>query len=555
MRIGILIIILTVHTAFSANIFVRPQSFATGSNNGTDWNNAYKGFTAISWASVAAGDKIWVAGGTYTQNLAPTKTGTSGSHITISRARSDSTECTSASGWSSGFDSLITQTGGACFVFNGNYDYIDITGKTTASGGTDNFANYGWKIDMSGQTEGNGLDVGAGGSDNCSLEWIEFQGVGEINVTGDNRAIDFTPNSTASGGWRFSHLSIHDWESGVYLVNCTGGFTFEWIEMYDIAPLNTATFHPNGIITWDAGDATVRYSKFHKGPNGLACGEGVFFEQSGGSTGWSIYGNIFYDIDYTGVKAIEITSAVGAIKIYNNTFVNVSVGTIYTSDSPSATGGNQVNNFVYNTSVSSVTGLTSATNITAGGTNRFVNYSGKDFHIVSTTGSGYARDAGTAIAAPYNQDMDGNTRGADGSWDVGAFEYTAGGAAPTVSSATIDSAGTQLTVVLSETCSNGSGGSGGWTISANGGGAQTATYSSGSGSSTFIFSVPTVYQGQTVTVSYTQPGNGVENGSGTDLATFSGASVTNNSTQQQPSTPFGSATVGRVKSFGGVTFK
>jgi hypothetical protein len=106
--------------------------------------------------------------------------------------------------------------------------------------------------------------------------------------------------------------------------------------------------------------------------------------------------------------------------------------------------------------------------------------------------------------------------------------------APTVSSASINSAGTSLTVTLSETCANGSGGSGGWTISVNGGSGQTATYSSGSSSSSFVFTVPTVYSGQTVTVSYTQPGNGVEDTSGNDLATVSGTSVTNNSTQVAP---------------------
>lgn len=104
------------------------------------------------------------------------------------------------------------------------------------------------------------------------------------------------------------------------------------------------------------------------------------------------------------------------------------------------------------------------------------------------------------------------------------------GGTPTLASATVDVTGAILTLNFSSAVQNGSGGSGGVTISASGG-ACTATYSSGSGSSSLVYGLSrTINAGETVTVSYTQPGNGIEATGGTDVATFSGSSVTNNST-------------------------
>ena len=50
----------------------------------------------------------------------------------------------------------------------------------------------------------------------------------------------------------------------------------------------------------------------------------------------------------------------------------------------------------------------------------FANFAGKNFKLVSAT------SCGIALSAPYNTDMLGNTRGADGCWDRGAFEFGSG---------------------------------------------------------------------------------------------------------------------------------
>lgn len=101
---------------------------------------------------------------------------------------------------------------------------------------------------------------------------------------------------------------------------------------------------------------------------------------------------------------------------------------------------------------------------------------------------------------------------------------------PTLSSAVIGTNGTTVTLNFSEAVTTGAGGTSGFTLSASGG-AVTLSHSSTSGTSIVYTASRTIAASETVTISYTQPGNGVEDISGNDLATFTGTSVTNNSTQ------------------------
>lgn len=101
---------------------------------------------------------------------------------------------------------------------------------------------------------------------------------------------------------------------------------------------------------------------------------------------------------------------------------------------------------------------------------------------------------------------------------------------PTLSSAAIPAAGTSIALTCNEAIASGAGGNGGVTLSATDG-AVTATYSSIVGAVATYTLSRTIHNTETVTVSYTQPGNGIEDAAGNDLATFSDSAVTNNSTQ------------------------
>ncbi len=102
---------------------------------------------------------------------------------------------------------------------------------------------------------------------------------------------------------------------------------------------------------------------------------------------------------------------------------------------------------------------------------------------------------------------------------------------PTLTSSTIPAAGTSISLLFSEVVDAGAGGDAGWTVTMSGG-ASAMSYTSGKGSNTLVYALArTVLSNETGTMAYTQPGNGIEDASGNDLATISSnPAVTNSST-------------------------
>jgi hypothetical protein len=109
--------------------------------------------------------------------------------------------------------------------------------------------------------------------------------------------------------------------------------------------------------------------------------------------------------------------------------------------------------------------------------------------------------------------------------------------APTLTSATIAVNGNSISLLFSEPVVFGAGSNGGFVVTMSGG-ASVMTYSSGSGSSTLVYTLGRqITTGETCSnFAYTQPGNGVEDGSGNDLVTFNNqqAKVTNNADTTAP---------------------
>lgn len=423
LAVGTLFLTITAG-AQAANWYVRPNGGSYGAANGTSWSAAFNGLGGIAWSSVACGDTIWVAGGDYSQDLAPAKKCTAAAPLSIRRARGDAAGATAGAGWSSTFDATVHQVNGAGILFNGDWDYVTISGRTTAAGGAN-----GWWVDLRGRTAGAGIEFANGaGADYNTMEYIDLQGPGAVNYSGDGRGIDATPFSSATGNV-FSHMRIFDWESAIYHVGINNSL-FEYLDVYDIMAANWSSYHPNGLYTSGSTGVTVRYSKFHKGPKGYGVGEGIFFEQGGGASDWKIYGNAFYNLDSSGWKAIEITSAVPNLKIYNNTFDNVIVPGVFVNGGSCGAGSETKNNLSFATSAPNTCGTTS-NNLTLASTPvPFVNRAGGDYRIVATTGSSYPRNAGTNLSGVFTKDANGVTYGADGTWDIGAYEYDSG-ATPT----------------------------------------------------------------------------------------------------------------------------
>ena len=104
-----------------------------------------------------------------------------------------------------------------------------------------------------------------------------------------------------------------------------------------------------------------------------------------------------------------------------------------------------------------------------------------------------------------------------------------GMSAPTISSFIVDPSGAFIIMTGSETLLVTI--STGLTLTSDGG-AVTLTYASGSGTTGLVYSTSrTILSTETITYDYTQPGNGIEDASGNDLASISDGVVTNSSTQ------------------------
>lgn len=100
--------------------------------------------------------------------------------------------------------------------------------------------------------------------------------------------------------------------------------------------------------------------------------------------------------------------------------------------------------------------------------------------------------------------------------------------APLVSNALIDISGALLTLTINEPIQIGGGGSGGLTLTSNVG-SPVATFSGVSGSTATWTISPAVQSTWTVTYDYTQPGSGIEDLSGNDLATIADGAIDNDS--------------------------
>ncbi len=179
------------------------------------------------------------------------------------------------------------------------------------------------------------------------------------------------------------------------------------------------------------------------------------------------------------------------------------------------------------------------TNTSAGETEIYTRVSGVgSYSLLETAASGVTTYTHTGISGPYDYKLR-HVRDNDGYTDSSYSPYTSvetatagtDTSAPTLTSRTIGADGTTLTLVGSEAMYVGAGGNGGFNVDASIGGANvTATYVSGSGTNTLVYTLGTVINGgETCDLDYTQPGNGIEDVAGNDLASITSATIINSS--------------------------
>lgn len=419
---------------------------AAGNGSGTDWTNAYTDLPT----NLVRGDTYYVAAGTYASHTFSDPI--SGALVITIKKATLGDHGTSVS-WLDSYASGQAVFLGFWFFTRDNYLIDGVTRTGLQSG-------HGIKVDNSATTGNQGIGIALGNpnlatASNVTLRYVEVQGSGNRNDTIHDRGVQIfggSDNITIS----FCH--IHDVGEVPILIRRSSNTTIEysWIARNQSSP----TFHSEAIsVSSQINNFTVRYDYFEDI-------EGTAFIATAGdcaactpSSNWYIYGNIFFfsianPAGQTGVGDGVIsffdTTINGDVFIHNNSIINLPAAgacgiNIQALATRPANLGNVAirNNLWYNCVQGAAVSPTCSTcstyvashnayfntpssgdtdpNKQAGTASPFVNYTGQDFHLAAGTLAGFALAAVTGQT--LNLDMDGSTRGADGAWDRGAFEF------------------------------------------------------------------------------------------------------------------------------------
>ncbi|HYG36432.1 MAG TPA: LamG-like jellyroll fold domain-containing protein, partial [Clostridia bacterium] len=397
---------------------------AGASGNGSDWNNALPSLPA----SLVRGATYYIADGTYpAYTFDDAESGTT--LITIKKATGANHG--TSTGWQAAY-------GDGQAIFSGRLTfsrgYYVLDGQTRNE--SDWFAgdSYGFRINYSDLNQQ--IKIGTlGGSPahGVQIKYVFVNAPYRNLPTNTIRqyAID-TESSVSTRGVLIHRCYVYGANNVFYLRHTTGAIV-EYCAAQG-AYNNDANHGEVVNLFYNTPGAIIRYNRFGPcygpayGGNGSAGTAVVALTGNDGGGSCEIYGNVFWGF-HTGDAVIGFDgSYANNNKVYNNTFVDGWGGNGLKFGS--GTGNVAYNNIWVNCGSIGFSAVTHDYNAFSGSssysesraqtglsTSIFVNYNGRDFRLASPT------SAGSSLASPYNVDMLGVTRGADGTWDRGAYDY------------------------------------------------------------------------------------------------------------------------------------
>jgi hypothetical protein len=447
-------------SAYANNWYVRPA--ASGSANGSDWNNAWAMSNVNSnQSSIQPGDTVWIAAGSHNANLTFTKSGTAGNPIKYYGVLATDPVPTAAAGYSSAF--AVTTANNIHFPNNTTLDfesnYVTIDGRV--------IDGFYWQFTAG----GDGCRLSQSGNGNNHINMLHCSLIGPYSVHGAPAGYGI---SWWAGGGNFgrsdiliSYCTVRGWCEDFKFSNalritidhCLVGDTY-----------NDSIDHEDTCYSYASNNVIWRYNKFYNSPN-----DGFFNEDTSGTVcqNWYFYGNVFYNyinwiictksdsvacgplFIYNNVFHAPIGEAVGLVStngmtpsggttyLYNNIFINVQnsmsgMGNVisdynaYDSGSTGIPSGDGSHSFTFSYNANQFTHIAPPP---SGGVTESPNVGDPsgDYHLTAS-GAAVFQKRGVAITPAngfLNADVDGNVRGANGGWDVGAYQYQSGQPAPT----------------------------------------------------------------------------------------------------------------------------
>jgi Galactose oxidase, central domain len=430
-----------------------------GSKNGTNWSNAFANLPA----TLNRNTIYYVADGNYGGNYGSINPADSGTLTTeIRKAQSydfgrTSDGCSNdiSTGWNTGTMGSSQASfgpGHGSFFFGSDYLILNGNGTQTTVGcggspGTTTFVgptnpkDCGIIMDNSSCTTSIGCDqpFGVGGI-NGLIKYVEIHG---DSKTADNS--NYMVNGSLAGAWTMSHCYLHD-TGADFIVFTASGATITQTYFWGNETQGTLADGQHGQAINNQGggnnNVTVSYNVFRD-----IAGTAVFSFLSGGgtNTGWSIYGNVFFESSPQTLPQVGVSDGIIACinsgEICNNftfnqnTVINVNNPGINSESGGSYTIRNNIyylfntpvfhsagtftedHNSVLNTAGGCLSGTADVCNTSS--PNPFTNWQGGNFTLASDGANWNNR---SAIGAPYNIDAAGNTF----TTDRGAYQFTSG---------------------------------------------------------------------------------------------------------------------------------
>lgn len=404
---------------------------ASGSANGSDWTNACTDFTgSCAVGSLVRGDTYYVGNGSYAAT----------------------TFSTAASG-----TSVITILKATVAAHGTSTGWVDTMGNGVATFScTVTFSTPYWVFDgVSGPLQSRTPSAYGFNMAQCASPFDTSSTSTNVTVSHVSALADAANVEKIFLTGRASNLSVtHNLLNGFQNCMMTRGPDFaqkdNWVFDYNVHlnQYSSTTNHAECLNANEAnlGNLNARWNVFEGWSNDISTA--VIVANNSNVTSALVCGNTFNDV--SGANGIITGTSVGRmtnVRVINNSFYNFATGCNPScfwlgASVPAGTGNIAINNVLRSMSLNSDSewttnyGLYSSTTGTPTGSN---NISNSIDPFVNAAGGNFALSAATTAGQTQTDcltDALGNTRGADGTWDRGAFEFVAGGVSPPSSSPT-----------------------------------------------------------------------------------------------------------------------